>query len=309
MKILVMGAGAIGAFYGAWLQRAGDEVYYCARGEHLRAMQEGGLAVKSVTGDFHLEVKASADPRELAPYELILFCVKSQDTLSSARQCVGCLTKDGAILTLQNGVENEAALCTIFPREQVMGGNARVGAEITGPGRLLHTVGGNAEIGELDGRKSERVMRIAESFRRAGVLGEVTDDLLTIRWHKLMGNNGTNTVCTLGRCSVGAALADPEGHALVRELFLDTVRVGRAEGAKLTEEQAERQLAQMNKYPNLMNVRPSTLQDYEKGKRLEYDAITGAILRAAKRHNIAVPATETVHALLKLLDAGLAARG
>ena len=306
MKILVMGAGAIGAFYGAWLQRAGDEVYYCARGEHLRALKEHGLEVKSVTGDFHLTVKASADPREFAPYELILFCVKSQDTVAAGKQVLGCLADGGVILTLQNGVENEALLCEIFPRDQVMGGNARVGAEITAPGRLLHTVGGNAEIGELDGRKTPRAERIAESFRRAGVLGELTDDLLTLRWHKLMGNNGTNTVCTLGRCSVGAAISDPEGAALVRQLFLDVVRVGRAEGAKLSEEQAEKQLRQMSKYPNLNSIRPSTLQDYEKGKRLEYDAITGAVLRAAKRHSIAVPATETVHALLKLLDAGLA---
>ena len=308
MKILVMGAGAIGAFYGAWLQRAGDEVYFCARGEHLRALQSGGLEVKSVSGDFHLAVKASSDPREFAPYELILFCVKSQDTLSAAKQRVGCIADGGAVLTLQNGVENEALLCEVLPREQVLGGNARVGAEITGPGKLLHTVGGNAEIGELDGRKTPRAERIAESFRRAGVLGELTDDLLTLRWHKLMGNNGTNTVCTLGRCSVGAAIADPEGAALVRQLFIETVWVGRAEGAKLTEEQADKQLRQMSHYPNLNSIRPSTLQDLEKGKRLEYDAITGAILRAAKRHRIAVPATETVHALLKLLDAGIAAR-
>jgi len=308
MKILVMGAGAIGAFYGAWLKRAGDEVYFCARGEHLRALNSSGLEVKSVNGDFHLAVKASSDPREFAPYELILFCVKSQDTISAAKQLVGCLAEGGAVLTLQNGVENEALLCQVFPREQVMGGNARVGAEITAPGKLLHTVGGNAEIGELDGRKTPRAERIAESFRRAGILGELTEDLVTARWHKLMGNNGTNTVCTLGRCSVGAALADPEGAALVRQLFIETVWVGRAEGAKLSEEQADRQIAQMKKYPNLMSVRPSTLQDYEKGKRLEYDAITGAILRAAKRHGIAVPATETVHALLKLLDAGIVAQ-
>jgi 2-dehydropantoate 2-reductase len=308
MKILVMGAGAIGAFYGAWLQRAGDEVYFCARGEHLRALQSGGLEVKSLSGDFHLTVKASSNPREFAPYELILFCVKSQDTVAAGKQLAGCLGEGGALLTLQNGVENEALLCGIFPRDQVMGGNARVGAEITAPGKLLHTVGGNAEIGELDGRKTPRALRIAESFRRAGVLGELTDDLITLRWHKLMGNNGTNTVCTLGRCTVGAAIADPEGAALVRQLFVETIRVGIAEGAKLTEEQADIQLRQMKKYPNLNSIRPSTLQDFEKGKRLEYDAITGAILRAAKRHGIAVPATQTVHALLKLLDAGIAAR-
>ena len=290
MKILVMGAGAIGAFYGAWLQRAGDEVYFCARGEHLRALQAHGLEVTSLDArmhsdgfgrEFHLPIKAAADPREFAPYELILFCVKSQDTVSAGKQIVGCLTSDGVVLTLQNGVENEAALCEIFPRAQVMGGNARVGAEITAPGKLLHTVGGHAEIGELDGRKTPRAERIAASFRRAGVLGELTEDLLTLRWHKLMGNNGTNTVCTLGRCSVGAAIADPEGGELVRQLFLETVRVGRAEGAKLTDEEAETQFRRMSKYPNLNSIRPSTLQDYEKGKRLEYDAITGAILRAA----------------------------
>lgn len=308
MKILVMGAGAIGAFYGAWLQRAGDEVYFCARGEHLRALQSSGLEVKSLTGDFRLAIKASSDPREFGPYELILFCVKSQDTVSAAKQLVGCLAEGGAVLTLQNGVENEALLCEVFPRDQVMGGNARVGAEITAPGKLLHTVGGNAEIGELDGRKTPRALRIAESFRRAGVLGELTEDLITLRWHKLMGNNGTNTVCTLARCTVGAAIADPEGAALVRQLFIETVRVGIAEGAKLTEEQADIQLRQMKKYPNLDSIRPSTLQDFEKGKPLEYDAITGAILRGAKRHGISVPATETVHALLKLLDAGIAAR-
>ncbi len=314
MKILVMGAGAIGAFYGARLQRAGDEVYFCARGEHLRMLKEHGLEFTSLDErassdrEFRLPVKASSDPLEFAPYELILFCVKSQDTISAAKQLVGCLAEGGAVLTLQNGVENEALLCEIFPRDQVMGGNARVGAEITAPGKLLHTVGGNAEIGELDGRKTPRAERIAESFRRAGVLGELTQDLRTLRWHKLMGNNGTNTVCTLGRCSVGAALADPEGVALVRQLFIETIRVGRAEGAKLTEDQADILLKQMQKYPNMKSTRPSTLQDYEKCKRLEYDAITGAILRAAKRHGIAVPATETVHALLKLLDAGIAAR-
>ncbi len=310
MKILVMGAGAIGAFYGAWLQRAGDEVYFCARGEHLRALIGDGLAVKSVTGDFHLAVQASSEPHEFAPYDLVLFCVKSQDTISAARQLIGCLAAGGTVLTLQNGVENEALLCEIFPRDQVMGGNARVGAEITAPGKLLHTVGGNAEIGELDGRKTPRAERIAESFRRAGVLGELTEDLLTIRWHKLMGNNGTNTVCTLrGAARSAPRLPDPAGAALVEATVpRDGVWVGRAEGAKLRDEQAEIQFRRMSKYPNLNSIRPSTLQDYEKGKRLEYDAITGAILRAAKRHGIAVPATETVHALLKLLDAGIAAR-
>jgi 2-dehydropantoate 2-reductase len=304
MRILVMGAGAIGAFYGARLQKAGEEVYFCARGEHLRALKENGLEVASIDGDFRLHVKATEAPKEFAPYDLILLCAKSQQTITAANQLVGCLAQDGAVMTIQNGVENEAALCGVLPRENVMGGNARVGAELVAPGKVLHTVAGTIEFGELDGRETARANRIAESFRRAGIFGELTHDLITIRWHKLMGNNGTNTVCTLGRCSVGAAMADSDGYQLVRRLFIETAIVGRAEGAKLSEESADILLDQIKRLPNLNAVKPSTLQDYERGKLLEYDAITGAVIRAAKRHAIAVPATETVHALLKLLDAG-----
>lgn len=307
MKTLVMGAGAIGAFYGAWLQKAGEDVYYCARGVHLAAMKERGLEVHSIEGDFKLAVKASADPREFAPYELVLFCVKSYDTIAAARQLEGCLAPGGILLTLQNGVENEAALCTIFPRESVMGGNARVGAEIAAPGKLVHTAGKMIEFGELNGSDTPRAHRLAEMFRRAGILGELTHDFVTIRWDKLMGNNGTNTVCTLGRCSLGAALSDPDGFETVRRLMIETVIVGRAEGARMSEERAEALLANLKKIPHLDEVRPSTLQDYERGKRLEYDAITGAVIRAARRHGIDVPVTETMHALLKLLDAGIEA--
>ncbi len=306
MKILVMGAGAVGAFFGARLQKAGEEVYFCARGAHLHALKTRGLEVKSIAGDFTLAVKATSDPREFAPYELVLLCVKSQDTIAAARQLQGCLAPGGAVMTIQNGVENEAVLCSIFAREQVMGGNARVGAEIVEPGKLVHTASGIIEFGELDGSETPRALRIAEALRRAAILGRLTNDLLTARWHKLMGNNATNTVCTLGRLTLGAALADPDGFALVRRLMLETIAVGRAEGAKLTNEAADQQLSLLRSYPNIDAVRPSTLQDYERGKRMEYDAITGAVLRAAKRHGIPVPATETIHVLLKLLDAGLA---
>ena len=199
---------------------------------NLRALKANGLEVASIDGDFGLQVTATDAPKEFAPYDLILLCVKSQQTISAARQLMGCLSEDGAVMTIQNGVENEAALCELFPRENVMGGNARVGAEIVAPGKLLHTVAGTIEFGELDGRETARADRIAESFRRARIFGELSHDLITIRWHKLMGNNGTNTVCTLGRCSVGAAIEDPESYQLVRRLFIETAIVGRAEGAK-----------------------------------------------------------------------------
>jgi 2-dehydropantoate 2-reductase len=190
----------------------------------------------------------------------------------------------------------------VFPRESVIGGNARVGAEIVAPGTLVHSGYGYIEFGELDGSQTPRATRLAEMFRRAGIYGELTRDLKTIRWIKLMGNNGTNCVCALGRCSLAQALNDPEGYRLMRELMLETVKVGQAEGAKLTDEIADNALKRLHAIANADEIRPSTLQDVERGKPLEYDAITGAVIRAAEQHGIAVPATRIAHALLKLLD-------
>jgi len=303
MKILIMGAGAVGLFYGARLQRTGEDVYYCARGENLRVLRERGLEMKSFQGDFNLQVKATGDPREFAPYELILFCVKSYDTIATARLLDGCLAQGGAVMTIQNGVENEAALCTVLPRESVMGGNARVGAELTAPGKLLHTASGIIEFGELDGSETPRAQRTAEAFKRAGVFGQFTRDLKSVRWKKLMGNNGTNTVSALARCTLGEMFAEPESDALVLRLIKETAMVGRAEGAKISDEDVEALYNVARNFSNASAIKTSTLQDLERGKRLEYDAISGAVVRAARRHGLSVPATETVHALLKLLDA------
>jgi 2-dehydropantoate 2-reductase len=302
MKILVMGAGAVGAFYGARLQQAGEDVVLCARGDNLRALQTSGLEIKSFRGDLKIAVKATDNPRDFAPYDLILFAVKSYDTEASARQLEGCLAADGILMTIQNGVENEEILCRFFPRESVMGGNSRVGAELIAPGRILHTAIGLIEFGELDGRETPRAQRLAEVFKRAQIFGELTADLKTIRWYKLMGNNSTNSVSALSQTTLGQMLEDPEGYNLVRTLMLETLAVGRAEGAKVNDDRVDLQLQQIQKSLDAYAIKTSTFQDLEKGKRLEYDAISGAVVRAARRHGVRVPATETVYTLLKLLD-------
>jgi len=302
MKILVMGAGAVGAYYGARLQQAGEEVVLCARGENLRVMGDRGLEVKSYKGDVKLAVKATDNPADFAPYDLILFAVKSYDTEASAKQLIDCLAPDGIIMTIQNGVENEDLLCRYFPRTAVMGGNSRVGAELIAPGVVLHTALGIIEFGELDGSQTPRAQRLAEVFKRANIFGELTTDLKTLRWYKLMGNNGTNTVCALSLSTLGAAFRDTDGLALVRNLMEETVAVGRAEGAKMDPARIEPYLQMVMKNLDVDAIKPSTLQDLEKGKRLEYDAICGAVVRAAQRHGIKVPATQTVNTLLKLLD-------
>jgi 2-dehydropantoate 2-reductase len=306
MKILVMGAGAVGAYFGARLQQAGEQMVFCARGEHLRALKDHGLKFTSYQGGFSIAVTATSEPRDFAPYDLILFCVKSYDTAAAARTLEGCLNPGGAILTLQNGVENEAVLAEVFGREAVMGGNARVGAELVAPGHVVHRTGGLIEFGELDGRDTTRAQRLAELFRRAGIFGELTMRLPTIRWEKLLWNAAFNTVATLVQRKVGDLIDDPDCVELLRALMHEIAAVARAEGVELGDAQVEAQITRSRAM--LREVRPSTLQDSERGKPLEYEALCGAVIRAARRHQIATPHMDTVYALMKLLDRNLTSR-
>jgi 2-dehydropantoate 2-reductase len=182
-----------------------------------------------------------------------------------------------------------------------MGGNSRIGADLVAPGKLNHTALGVIEFGELDGVETPRALRLKALFERAGIYGQLSSDLKTIRWYKLMGNNSTNSVSALTRTTLGQMLEDPDGYNFVRTLMLETLAVGRAEGAKVVDERVDLQLKQIRSL-DAYAIKTSTLQDLEKGKPLEYEAISGAVVRAARRHNMRVPATEAVYALLKLLE-------
>ncbi len=305
MKILIMGAGAIGAYFGARLLQAGEEVTFCARGRNLRALKESGLEVRSPRGDFRGPVRATDVPRESAPYDLVLFCVKMYDTDSAAKSLAGCLVQGGAILTLQNGVESESRLAEYFSRDAIMAGCARVGAELVVPGKVQHLTTGVIEFGELDGRETVRAQKIADAFRRADIFGELVSDIFAFRWSKLLWNSAFNTVTTLTRRTVGEVLDDSDGAALIRTLMNETLSVAQADGAKLGPDRIEALLEHSRK--NLRALKTSTRQDYDRGARLEYDALSGGVVRAAHRHNVAVPAMEAVHALLGLLDRSMAA--
>jgi 2-dehydropantoate 2-reductase len=306
MKILVMGAGAIGAYFGARLRQAGEEVVFCARGRNLQALKEHGLEVRSPRGDFHGTVCATGNPREFAPYDLILFTVKMYDTDAAAESVAGCLAPGGAILTLQNGVESESRLAEYFGRDAIMAGCARAGVELVGPGKVHHLTTGVIEYGELDGHETPRALKIADAFRRAGIFGELVSDIFSFRWSKLLWNSAFNTVTTLTHRTVGEVLDDSDGMGLIRTLMNETLAVAQADGAKLGPDRIETLLEHSRK--NLRALKTSTRQDYERGARLEYDALSGAVVRAAHRHNIAVPAMETVHAVLRLLDRSTASQ-
>jgi 2-dehydropantoate 2-reductase len=175
MRIAVYGAGGVGGYFGGRLARAGAEVHFIARGAHLRAVHEHGLRVRSVKGDFEVQAPATNDPADVGPCDFVLFCVKTFDTEAAAARLGPLVGEDTAVVSLQNGVENEDKLARAVGDGHVMGGAAFIFAQIAGPGVIVHT-GGPASItfGELDGHTSERARRLLDCCEQAGVAAELS---------------------------------------------------------------------------------------------------------------------------------------
>ena len=185
-RIAVYGAGGVGGYFGARLARAGADVHFLARGAHLRALREHGLRVRSVTGDFQVPASATDDPADIGPCDFVLFCVKTFDTDAAAAR-LGPLMGDGtAVVSLQNGVENEEKLARAVGEDHVMGGAAFIFAGIAEPGVIVHS-GGPASItfGELDGRATQRARRLLAMCEQAGFQAELSASISTVLWAKL----------------------------------------------------------------------------------------------------------------------------
>jgi 2-dehydropantoate 2-reductase len=303
MKILVMGAGAVGCFYGGALARAGHAVTFIARGDNLRALRGTGLTVKSVHGDFHLaSVHASDRVDECDQCDLILVCVKSYDTAQAAESLRPAVGSDTILLSLQNGVENENILEQVLKTPNVMGGMVYIGAELASPGMVVHTFSGRLVFGERDGQHTSRAEYLERVFLDANLQAELSTDITTTLWDKLVWNASFNAVATLTRGTVGEVLTNARTRELIRETMREVLRVAQAQGLNLYESRADEHIAS-SQNPTMAAFPTSMAQDLARGKRLEYDALNGAVVRAGERSRVATPLNHTLYTLLEQLDA------
>ncbi|MGH7432909.1 MAG: ketopantoate reductase family protein [Candidatus Methylomirabilales bacterium] len=302
MKIAVMGAGAVGGYFGALLHRGGLDVTLIARGRHLEAIKAHGLQIKSTQGDLTVPAKAVGDPRAVGPVDLILFCVKSYDTESAARQCLPIVQEGTAILCLQNGVDNEEKIAMVAGGEKVLGGVAYIGAGVSEPGVVVHTAEGRIVFGEMRGGVSERVRRVEQIFRDAGFPAEVSSNVKAILWGKLCWNAAFNALNTLVGGDVRALVERPETRTLARQVMEEVRAVAIANNVPLSADLAERLLTWTDTAAGAMKT--STRQDLEAGKRLEVDALNGAVVRKGEAAGVPTPLNFTLYALLKAIDPG-----
>ena len=297
MRIAVYGAGGVGGYFGGRLARAGADVRFIARGAHLLALRERGLRVRSVQGDFAVRAPATDDPAEVGPCDFVLFCVKSFDTGAAAAR-LGPLVGEGtAVVSLQNGVENEETLARAVGEDHVMGGAAFIFAELAGPGVIRHT-GGPASItfGELDGRASERAQRLLACCQQAGFGAELSADIKTVLWAKLAFICAQAGMTAAVRLPIGEIRTSAAAWAAFGRLVAEVCAVAEAEGHPVPPAARERALALAQAMPDSFS---SLHDDLVAGHRMELDALHGFIVRRAARHGLAVPMSEAVYAILQ----------
>lgn len=300
MRILMIGGGAVGGFYGAKLTLGGKDVTLLARGATLEALRKHDLVVKSFRGDFHSRVKAIGSLEGVTPPDLVILAVKSYDTDSVIEQIRPAVGKETLVMSLQNGVENEIKMAAAFGKKKVIGAVCYIGAEVLEPGMILHNARGSVAIGEMDGSETERVRRIVEAFHKARIDVELSRNIQKDLWIKLSWNTAFNQVCTIARSAVGAILDSEVMRRLLSDTMKEVFAVAEKHGVSLTEDVIEKSLHLSSE--ELRSVKPSMLQDFERGRRLEHETFSGFIVREGEKFGVPTPINAILYEFLCYLD-------
>src|SRR5712692_6543108 len=281
MEIAVMGAGAVGCYYGFKVARAGHDVMLIGRPQHVEAVERQGLRLETQTFDEHVRVSASTEGSAVQGAQLVLFCVKSTDTESGAAAIKPHLAPDALVLSLQNGVENADRLRALLPQE-VIAAAVYVGTEMAGPGHVRHH-----GRGELIIERSKASDDVARALIAAGVPTEISDNVRGALWAKLITNCAYNALSAITQLPYGR-LAKGEG-----------VAVAKADGVTLPGDvnAAVRKIAE-----TAAGQYASTAQDLARGKRSEIDHLNGFIVRRGEALSVATPANRLLHATVKLIE-------
>ena len=307
MKILVMGSGGVGAYYGGLLAQQGNDVTFIARGSHLRALQEKGLQVKSVHGDFNIvPAKATENPDEVGAVDLILFCVKTYHTGEALKAIQPAIGRQTTVMSLQNGIDAAEQIGNVVGVEHVLGGATYLSSALEAPG-VVKQVSQFRRIvfGELDGSISQRVQSIEQALKSAGVTVEIAENISKVLWTKYVFISSASGFGSLTRLPLGDFRSAPETREMILGLMREAEAVARALGVALDADVVEKSLKFMD--DAAPHIKASMQLDVEAGRRTEIEAIIGAIGRKGRETGIPTPVADFIYAAL--LPVELKARG
>jgi 2-dehydropantoate 2-reductase len=298
MRVLVVGAGGVGGFFGAKLARAGESVVFLARGEHLAAIRRDGLRVRStLEGESSVRVEAVDTVAGLPTVDMVLFCVKSFDTEAAAAAIRPAIGPDTGVVSLQNGVDNEEKIDAVLGAGHALGGAAYVFATIEAPGVIVHRFAGRIVFGELDGAVRPRAERLREALAGAGVPVELSPDIRRVLWEKYLFISAQAGMSAITRCPTGVMREIPECWRMYRTILEELAAVARATGVTLGATIVDDVMKAAGALG--ADTTSSLHHDLLNGRRLELDALHGHAVRLGERLGVAVPTVFAVYAALK----------
>lgn len=289
-----MGAGAVGCYYGGMLARAGHDVVLIARASHVDAIRGGDLRLEAQSFDERIAVQASTDASAVDRAQLVLFCVKSQDTAKAGETMRPHLDRAAQVLSLQNGVDNAERLAGVLGRP-VIGTAVYVAAEMAGPGHVRHHGRGELVIGA-----SQASDGIAQALRDAGIAVEVSDNIAGVLWAKLVVNCAYNALSALAGLPYGRLVKQAGIPEVMRDVIDECLAVAHASGVRLPGDMhaASAQIAR-----TMPAQFSSTAQDLAKGKKSEIEHLNGVVVRKGEALGIPTPVNRVLLALVKAREA------
>jgi 2-dehydropantoate 2-reductase len=297
MKIAVLGVGGVGGYLGSRLAAAGGDVRLIARGTHLEAIRRDGLTVVGSGGSESFRLPATADPAEIGPVDHVLFCVKSYDTVAAAERLAPLIGEGTAVLSLQNGVDNEAKIAAVVGADHVLGGAAYIFAELAAPG-VIRSGPARIVVGELDpGPPSERVSRLVELVRAGGVGAEAAADVRVAKWEKYVLLVAFASVSAATQLPLGDIRRAPAAVEMLRAGMVEAWSVGRALGIPLADDLVDRQFERVMAQAD--DEGTSLRHDLLGGHRMEVEALQGTLSRLGRETGVPTPWTDAAYAILQ----------
>ncbi|MDD3580450.1 MAG: 2-dehydropantoate 2-reductase [Desulfobacca sp.] len=315
MRYLIMGAGALGTVFGGLLQNAGHSVTFYGRGTHFDHLTNQGLTINGIWGEFHLDPVAALHPAlpSSEPFDIILLCVKSFDTLSAAQAVKGLLAPHGLIVSVQNGLGNLEILAQEFGPARTIGARVIFGAAITQPGVSKVTVyADKVLLGAISPEAPTATLaQVAVDLNQSGIPTAVVDNILTHLWDKVLYNCALNPLGAILGVAYGALAENPATRELMLALIQEIYQVAAAHQIPLGQPTAEKYFQHFltNLVPPTAAHLPSMLQDLRQGRRTEIDALNGAICRYAAPVGLTTPYNQTICQLMRFLESRSSLRG
>lgn len=305
-RVAVMGAGAVGSYFGGMLARAGIDVTLIGRPAHVEAVNRGGLLLDTASFRERVRISASGKPEAVAGADFVLLSAKTKDTQDASRALAPFLSPRAVLVSLQNGVDNVERIRAASGID-ALPAVVYIAVALPEPGHVKHSARGDLVIGELgrhtdpEACNSDRCRRVSQLFASAGVPCHVSADIEVEMWMKFMRNCAGNAVSAIAQTTYGAATREPHTREVMARLIEETVAVARASGVRLPPANFVEDVLQF--MMTIDEAVSSTAQDIARGKPTEIDQLNGLIVRRGAELGIPTPVSYTVYALIKLLEA------